>query len=540
MKNKLQRNKAMGKKKKSRAFSIYLLKAGVEIAANALKEGHGLHLLKEGNHTSFSDGQQMEIYLSEGRSTPPWWRSYLGIERDLSQRQEGALVFIRCDIEGQTRIFAITFGSAFRKLRGDAYEYDFGLKATLNAIDPDKIKVTETIQPDSAKRQRMQSPSTNALTFFDFDRDQSVIKTLAGKAKPEFKERLGGVTGINNIRVTSPVEKAQLPELCCCLYDLYNREDYKQTFPDLFNVSAIKDPQIIQKLEDILLESYNGEDCERIVVTIPKMLEEPLWHSLRYTYLGKRSAELSEHSMSALKELIPIAGAMTTFHRAKLQVLDEEQGEIDSYPLKDCFVFDCQYEGRHYHLCDGSWYCVEGDYINRIEGALSHGLRRIEEYNLPPYLHQSEAEYNASVPECTPGYICLDRSNIAPVAPHQIEPCDLIRLDGGMLQLVHVKVSTKSAMLSHLFNQGAVSVDLLLSEENSRNHLKERLRNQECYNTAIDNKNFSIVFGIVTQHDVARGVGLLPLFSKISLYRVAKSLETKRISWSLIFIPKGQ
>lgn len=74
MKNKLQRNKAMGKKKKSRAFSIYLLKAGVAIA-DALKEGHGLHLLEEGNHTSFSDGQQMEIYLSEGRSTPPWWRS---------------------------------------------------------------------------------------------------------------------------------------------------------------------------------------------------------------------------------------------------------------------------------------------------------------------------------------------------------------------------------------------------------------------------------------------------------------------------------
>lgn len=64
----------MGKRKKSRAFSIYLLKTGVTIV-DALKEGHDLHLLEEGDHASSCDGRQMEIYLSGARSTPPWWRS---------------------------------------------------------------------------------------------------------------------------------------------------------------------------------------------------------------------------------------------------------------------------------------------------------------------------------------------------------------------------------------------------------------------------------------------------------------------------------
>lgn len=93
-------------------------------------------------------------------------------------------------------------------------------------------------------------------------------------------------------------------------------------------------------------------------------------------------------------------------------------------------------------------------------------------------------------------------------------------------------------MLSHLFNQGIVSIDLLLSEESSRRNLKEKLNNEEAYNAAIDSKTFSIIFGIITHREIQNGVRLLPLFSKISLYRVVRALETRRIEWSLVFIPK--
>lgn len=267
------------------------------------------------------------------------------------------------------------------------------------------------------------------------------------------------------------------------------------------------------------------------------MLINPLWDTFRYTYQRNYSPELSEHSVFSLKELLPIADSMAQFKKAKLQVLDEEQHVIKSYPLEECFVFDCTYNTMHYHFCDGSWYCVDERYIQRIEQTIEQGIRQAEDYGLPFYQHQNEGEYNMAVPRYDSSYICLDRSSIAPVGQTQIEPCDLLRLNNEGLQLFHIKLGTRSAMLSHLFNQAAVSVDLLLSENESRDKLKQLLEGRE-ESSAVDRKNFSIVYGIVTHRNIDDGVKLLPLFSKISLYRVAKSLEIKRIKWSIVFIQK--
>ena len=519
---------------KIRTFSVYLLKEGVTIN-EAMKENHGLSRL-DNNSCSLYE-HNMTIYLSEARFTPPWWKNYLGIERDLSQRQEGALVFIPCNIESTTRIFVLTFGMTYHKLQEGSYEYDFGLRATLNAIDSSKIKATETVQPDNAKRQRMQSPTADTLSFFDFNRDQSIIKTLAGKVKSEYNEWFKSATGVNSLRITSSVEVEQLPQLCRQLYDIYSNENYRQTFPDLFNITPVKDPLVIQELEATLIEFYNGESCENLIITIPEMLINPLWDTFRYTYQRNYSPELSEHSVFSLKELLPIADSMAQFKKAKLQVLDEEQHVIKSYPLEECFVFDCTYNTMHYHFCDGSWYCVDERYIQRIEQTIEQGIRQAEDYGLPFYQHQNEGEYNMAVPRYDSSYICLDRSSIAPVGQTQIEPCDLLRINNEGLQLFHIKLGTRSAMLSHLFNQAAVSVDLLLSENESRDKLKQLLEGRE-ESSAVDRKNFSIVYGIVTHRNIDDGVKLLPLFSKISLYRVAKSLEIKRIKWSIVFIQK--
>ena len=320
---------------KTRTFSVYLLKEGVTIN-EAMKEDHGLSRLDNSSCSLYE--HNMTIYLSEARPTPPWWKNYLGIERNLSQRQEGALVFIPCNIESTTRIFVLTFGMTYHKLQEGSYEYDFGLRATLNAIDSSKIKATETVQPDNAKRQRMQSPTADTLSFFDFNRDQSIIKTLAGKVKSEYNEWFKSATGVNSLRITSSVEVEQLPQLCRQLYDIYRNENYRQTFPDLFNITPVKDPLVIQELEATLIESYNGESCENLIITIPEMLINPLWDTFRYTYQRKCSPELSEHSVFILKKLLPIADSMVQLKKARLEVLDEEQHVIKSYPLEECLT----------------------------------------------------------------------------------------------------------------------------------------------------------------------------------------------------------
>lgn len=55
----------------------------------------------------------------------------------------------------------------YHKLQEGSYEYDFELRTTLNAIDPTKIKLTETVQPENAKRQHM-PPHSRHTKFVRF------------------------------------------------------------------------------------------------------------------------------------------------------------------------------------------------------------------------------------------------------------------------------------------------------------------------------------------------------------------------------------
>lgn len=523
---------------KSRPFSIYLLKEGVSID-DALVDNHNLEQLIPGNIENNRLPEGVTIFLSSSHSTPPWWKEYMHIAKPLNLKQEGALVFINCSVgENMQRIFALTFGMTYHKLKEGKFEYDFGIRTTLNAIDPEKIKTTETLQPDNAKRQRLQSPVADTLNFFDFNRDQSIVKTLSGKVKDDFSSLFKSVTGVSSLKITSYMTFEELPRLCSNLYDIYNQETFMQIFPDLQNIVPVKDPTIKQELEAIFIEGYNTNN-NRIIVTIPEMLIEPQWNKYQYIYKRKLSGQIDENDINELKRILPEAESIDDFRKARLRVLDENLCKQREYSFENCVLFDCTYDNKTFHFCEGCWYCIEEDYLNRINTTLSSCLENALQHNLPNYNHSNEGAYNLDVPNQCQNFTCLDTLDISPNGQKQVEPCDLIKTVGDKLQLYHIKIGTRSSTLSHLFNQGAVSIDLLLSERESRNKLKQLLNNDAFTNSIIDNRNFSIIFGVVTHRDINEGIELLPLFSRISLYRVAKSLETKRINWSIVFIPKA-
>ncbi len=110
---------------KIRPFSIYLLKEGFD-HANSLKQEHSL---EEAEAADLPDNARLFILDTPPR--PPWWRSYFGIEQELHQASKGALVFL--EIGG--RNFAISFGHVYHHLNDYSYEYDFGLRVTLNSLE---------------------------------------------------------------------------------------------------------------------------------------------------------------------------------------------------------------------------------------------------------------------------------------------------------------------------------------------------------------------------------------------------------------------
>jgi uncharacterized protein (TIGR04141 family) len=64
--------------------------------------------------------------------------------------------------------------------------------------------------------------------------------------------------------------------------------------------------------------------------------------------------------------------------------------------------------------------------------------------------------------------LVLDKKDIRPRGTTQIEPCDLLGLDGT---LCHVKRHTTATGISHLANQAITSATVLLREKESRQKL---------------------------------------------------------------------
>lgn len=521
---------------KSRSFSIYLLKQGFD-ASNALKDDHRLDGAVDA--ANLPDGAS--IFVLDNHPIEPWWKGYFGIKKNLKQVTKGALIFLPV----MQRCFALSFGHVYHNLKDESYEYDFGLRVTLNSVDPNKLKSTDTLEPGPARRQRTQVPIDLDITFFDFDRDSTILKSLTGKVKIEHEELFKHATGSSNLRISSALSPDELAKLCEKLLELYKSTAYKDTFPDIQNITPVRDPQTIEELNKKLLEALRAKSDD-LYLAVPDIISYADnvcivfsgegW-SLIYddAFLGSYYEYLESHGVS-LNTI-----GITDLKKHRLVLTDEDGATRKSYPLLKCLIHDTSLggAGETYHLNEGNWYKV----ADKLVAKLSKFLDPLcEDLDLPDFNHGNEGAYNEGVANDNPAFLCLDKKNIAPSGQTMVEPCDLYSVNGGHSVFHHIKRSTFSAQLSHLFNQGANAVQLLKLEPQSVDKLKALIdgmapgATKDGFMQPVNDAKFQVVFGIVTRKKKTAKSKNLPLFSRMSLMRVMKDLQMMSVKACYGFI----
>ena len=244
---------------------------------------------------------------------------------------------------------------------------------TLNCLDPDKLKSTDILEPSGAKRQRTQVPIDSDLTYFDFDRDTTILKSLTGKVRNEYKALFGHATGASNIRISSDVTPDGLPRLCEELLALYYDDTYKTNFPDIQNISPVRDPATITWLNAKLLEAVKAKSLD-LSLSVPTILDyhDALWATFSgagsglvyddifigryYDYLELSEVDFSTINPEVLKQ--------------HCLVLTNEDGEPrgERFSIFKCLVFDTTLNNatQTYHLCEGNWYLIDNDFVTRL------------------------------------------------------------------------------------------------------------------------------------------------------------------------------
>lgn len=536
---------------KSRPFSIYMLREGYD-ADNALADGHDLEP---------AEGDQLPegatFYILDAERRRPWWRSYFGIEDDIWQEFKGALMFL----EAGERCFAICFGQVYHNLKDVAYEYDFGLRVTLNMLDPKELRSADMVEPGPARRKRTQVPISTELTYLDFDANSEIIKSLTGKVKPEFEDLFKSATGSASLKISLKIEPDELPDRCERFLKLYQSDEYKASFPNIENITPVRNPADIAPLDAHLLASVKGKDGAT-TLTIPDIVDYK--DNTCCMFGGRGPSQIyPDISMEQFYEYVGDAAladlSLEDLKRECRLILTDTEGVPDkSYGLYRSLLFDVEPAGEDaiYHLCEGAWYKVEKAFATRLRTYLD---AKCEPTDLSPYDHDvmkkgkrvySEENYNEAMAAAHEGLLCLDQTDISPSGATSIEPCDIYtaRADetassGRRGVFYHIKISTRSSHLSHLFNQGVNSVELITHEPASREKMEaivtQKLGGADPANflVPLEHSDYKIVFGIITHKNMALASANLPLFSKLSLMRNMQRLDFARIPCALTFIP---
>lgn len=526
---------------KTRSFSIYLLKEGF-VATNSLKDSNSLgdpiaqHNLPTGS----------SLYIADNDFRPPWWKSYFSIEQNINQALKGAIVFLPV----KNRCFALTFGHVSHNLKEESYEYDFGLRVTLNSVDPDKLKSLDSIEPNNARQQRIQLPIGSDLAYFDFDGDSTILKNLAGKVKEEYKKLFKQVSGSSNIRISSDIPAEGLGGLCEELLIIYDRAEYLTKFPDIHNISPVKDPVTINKLNEKLIDSVRSKE-DGVTLTLPTIVDYN--DELCAIFLGAGTSEIC-YDISIDKYYEYLKAQDFECQDLDIEVLKRHQLTLTNgegqpkgsghFSIFKCLIFDVALDKdlEVYHLCDGNWYEVNKSYISELTSYLDPLCK---DSSLPNYNDTREENFSRSVAENNPFMICLDQTNISPKG--QLEPCDIFEVMGDVAAMHHIKISTVSSKLSHLFAQGLNSIELLRGSESAVENFKKLIKEElikkkdpkaeyGTFEKPIENKKFKVFFQIITHKDKNKKSLNLPLFSRISLKNTMKKLRVMGIDAEFCFV----
>lgn len=211
------------------------------------------------------------------------------------------------------------------------------------------------------------------------------------------------------------------------------------------------------------------------------------------------------------------------------------ENPVYKWKIYQCIYCEIELEKNLYTLINGKWYKIDIDFLSLLNERIQE--IPVSNISLPDYDVKSEEEYNKKVVENNKEFVLMDKKNISyGSGGSRIELCDIYTKDK---KLIHVKRYDGSSVLSHLFSQGLVSTQLILSDGEFRSLVNKKL--PKTHKLPAKNKKpkaseFEIIY-VIASNDSKTTALDLPLFSKINLRSCYNRLQLMGVSVSIRIVP---
>jgi len=451
----------------------------------------------------------------------PRWSSFLSSHFALDDLQNQAYGFILL-LRAANRIFAVTFGYGHQAVEASQLEPNFGLITCANSIAPDKVRTIDSRNIDIVTRQqRTHLSAAGTVPEFGIAINRDWVRFLSGA--PIDVAIAKSMSGADSFKISAEIVLTNLADKCAGLLDLYQSNAYKTHFGFLDHFRPLSH-------DDLLVGALNAELAQRIAARSENHLslanpsipdEERLSHYK--IHVGRDAIEVDELTLTGVYDYLAArADIDSPLTRVRIIGLDDA-GEActKEYPLFEYITGEIDLYGKKFMLSAGSWFEVANEYAASIRHRLNQFDDVTDALAMPAIVPgETEGVYNARVAEQN-GWFLFDKKNVYLEEAYQrVEVCDLL---APANRLICVKKMTKSATLSHLFAQGAVSAELLKWHAGYRQQLTQMIE-AHAGNANLDDPVPVFVFAVATEKRGPLAEELF-LFSAINLATQAEFIQ---------------
>lgn len=445
----------------------------------------------------------------------------------LGQSPAGVLVILR-----GAKTFVVTFGHAWQQLEDSWVEPDFGRRVALNSIPRDQlveIRAEQVFAKWHVADER--APRASSVDEFGVEFDRDLVAVVEGVPSEPLVGLLGKtVRGGTSLRVKVPFDT--LSGLLDKTGALFDSNAYKKVWPEIDNITPVKDQSLIEKLDHQLDADFaSGKAQKRIVMFIPSRRDENSQSIESYVF-GKLT------KLASKTPLLNISGWLLnlTAHQklpsveeakhSRIHLMDEFKEEVSAYTIFECFGYELPFNGQQYVLSAGIWYEVVPGFLSKINKTANAILP--PKTNLVPWQPpESEGEYNLRCAN-SKKFLFFDAKNVMfGGGQSKFEFCDF--LDLKTKSLFFAKIGSRSSGISHLVEQVRRTAELLFSTDDG--YRKELVKVFAKLYPAVDTqwlksrpKNGDWNLCLVS---LGKNTSQLPFFARCGLVRLYKDLAER-------------
>lgn len=549
-------------KRKTREITLYRLvpqvRGTLDDMFDAFAEDEKIRDLEEPQITKVADAPAIWFEAQEDEDTSSWCADAAvttGLDIRCKDRRSGGLLVLGVD----GTAYALSYGNGYKLIPDGLKDERFGMSFLIRRLDARQVSGIVRRRPDARGRTDSTLVAAGApVGMLGVAENVEIIRRIGGKASGDLKVTFAAQTGRKvkiegaaGLRMRFGVAPGDLIADIRECARVCAEEEPRPALEFIEYIQPITDPVLTGVLDSELGELLT-DDCENVVPVVPTALLDRYdeAHSLTIRLGGHRTIPVATFGLDDILRCVrnrPPDDRTGALRTGRIILNRDDNGTDDLGETRAIKWIEASVSlgSERFFLMDGDWFQIGAEYARASRDAIRDLFPEEPSIELPPWSladNRTEYDYNTFVAaRSLGGFLCLDKNRWVrdPLgARSPLEICDLL---GPADELIHVKRAEGSAPLSHLFFQGLISAQSLMSAQSS---VRERfvqtvagMPHARNLDPAFTPKK--VIYAILMDNGKQLTPDTLFPFSQASLAHAARILRTYGIEVEVIGIPAG-